>query len=249
MDKYPKYLSQEQQERFERYLLGTMADSERTDFESELREDPSFREAFTDFKALFDTVEEAGLRAQLDDFHRTLVQSGTPIHRLDPARRSFNYRIAATVALLLTVGGIWFFNRTDPDEKLFRSHYSPDPGLPTVMGSSDNYAFYEAMVDYKQGEYALAITKWEKLLAKKPENDTLNYFLGNAHLAQGDAGKSLPLLERVARNNRSSFYQEALYYLGLSYLKTGQKEKANTVLGRTTDARASRLINELREAE
>lgn len=249
MDKYPKYISEEQQERFERYLLGELTDEERKTFEREVLKDPELRDQFEEFKALFETIEEAGMRAQLDTFHQALEEAKTPVRQLEPVGRKFNYRIAASVAILLAFGGLWFFNRLDPNEQLFREYYSPDPGLPTVMGSNDNYAFYEAMVDYKQGKYDVAISKWEKLLAQKPENDTLNYFLGSAHLANGNTQRSLPYLENVSQNNRSRFYQESLYYLGLNYLKLGRNEDAERVLGQGTSTKGQQLKEKLNPSE
>lgn len=245
MDKYPKYISKERQELFEDYLLGQMTAERKKSFETNLVKDLDLQNEFDEFKALFQTVEEAGMRAKLKEFHQDMDKNGVPVRQLNPPRRKFNFRIAATVLLLLSVGGFWFFNRTDPYERLFKEYYTQDPGLPTVMGSNDNYEFYEAMVDYKQGHYDVAIEKWEKLLEKKPENDTLNYFLGSAYLANDNTQKSFPYLENVAGNDSSTFRDEALYYLGLGYLKIGRVADAAKILDRSTDARGRQLKKEV----
>ncbi len=85
------------------------------------------------------------------------------------------------------------------------------------------------MVDYKQGNYDMAINKWEKLLAKKPENDTLNYFLGVSHLATGADNNAILFLKKVTNSN-SYFEKEARYYLGLAHLKNGEIDKAKIFL-------------------
>ncbi len=226
MDKYPKYISEERQELFERYLLGQMTVEERGSFETKMIEDQGLQNEFDTFKALFHTVEEAGMRAKLQEFHQNMDEDGVPVRQLNGPERKFNFRIAATVLLLLSVGGFWFFNRADPNERLFDDYYTQDPGLPTVMGSNDNYEFYEAMVDYKQGHYDIAIEKWGKLLEKKPTNDTLNYFMGSAHLGNRSTNTATPFFENTIQTKGTHFEMEAYYYLGLIHLKSGNRKKA-----------------------
>ncbi|WP_156115609.1 hypothetical protein [Psychroserpens sp. Hel_I_66] len=38
--------------------------------------------------------------------------------------------------------------------------------------SSNSNLIYDAMVNYKQGDYKTAIGKWETLKANQPDNDT-----------------------------------------------------------------------------
>ena len=124
-----------------------------------------------------------------------------------------------------------FFNRLSPNEKLYNEFFTPDPGLPTVMGENGDYSFYEAMVDYKHGDYNEAIKKWERQLFQKPKNDTLNYFLGSAHLANGNSKKAIDYLEDVADDKKSIFYNDANTYMGLALLKTGQIPEAKKSVG------------------
>ncbi|MEO0573403.1 MAG: hypothetical protein AAF039_17000, partial [Bacteroidota bacterium] len=166
MDKAPKHLSQEQQEEFERFLLNQMELEEETAFTKKLENSASLKKQFEQFKTLFQVIEEEALRKQMNKFHEGVEEKGM-------AKKSnfSKYRIAAGVTILISAG-IWFFNRPSENERLFQEYFTPDPGLPTVMGSDDNFEFYDAMVDYKQGNYSISIEKWEKLLEKKPENDT-----------------------------------------------------------------------------
>ena len=117
---------------------------------------------------------------------------------------------------------------------MFLEYFSPDPGLPTVMGNNDNYPFYEAMVDYKEGNYDVAIKKWRGLLVSKPNNDTLNYFLGVAHLANDDSKSAIPYLEKIDVSE-SFFGKDAKHYLGLAHLKSGDIEKAKALLEKDSE--------------
>lgn len=245
MDKYPKYISEKQQELFESYLMHKMSLDEKKSFESSLTEDQNLHDYFQEFKALFEIVEEEGLKSKLDGFHKAIDQETSAVVELKTSKPKFNYRIAASVAILFAIGVFWFLNQPNTNEKLFNEYYSQDPGLPTVMGSNDNYDFYEAMVDYKQGNYEIAINKWEKLLLEKPQNDTLNYFLGVSHLAKGNEKSAIAFLNKVAISKESAFKKEARYYLGLAHLKKGELKKAKTNLAKSNIVNSQQILDKL----
>ena len=246
MDKYPKYISQEQQELFEKYLMEEMPVEEQLSFKARLADDENLQKVFEEFKALFDTVEEAGLREKMQEFHKTFesnnIKDQSP-ERLFPFK--FSYRIAASIAILFALGSFWFFNKPSSHENLYNKYYTQDPGLPTVMGSNDNYDFFEAMVDYKQGNYDVAISKWEKLLANKPENDTLNYFIGVSLLAIGDYEQSITHLQMSTKSKESIFKNEMYLFLGMAYLKGGNTVLAKKYFVLSNHEKANELLVEL----
>ncbi len=248
MDKNPKYLSEKEQDLFEEYLLGRLSDEEATQFQQELKINPELSEKFQEFKALFRAVEEAALRNTLEDFHNETV-TFKGINTSKKTRVVF-YRIAAGIAVLIALGtGYWLTNRPNSNERLFEAYFSPDPGLPTVMGTQENYAFYEAMVDYKRGEYTTAIKKWEPLLGKKPQNDTLNYFLGAASLADNLPNKAILYFETVLKHKESLFIDASHFYLALAQLKEGQISDAIKNLEASKDQKSKQLLRQLQNEE
>ena len=247
MDKYPKYISEEQQVLFERYLMEEMPFEEQQSFEESLKEDSKLQSAFDEFKGLFEMIEEEGLRLNLNDFHKNINQEGTDVIQLNSSKPKFNYGIAASIAILIAIGTFWMLNRPSTNEKLFNQYYSQDPGLPTVMGSNDNYAFYDAMIDYKTGNYDIAIKKWEKLVITHPENDTLNYFLGVANLANNNTNEAISFFKVAQKTEDSTFYEDTLFYLGLAYLKEKEITLAKTLLEKTNFKKAKELIQQLEE--
>lgn len=243
MDDNDKYISQELQETFERYLLDQMDDQERSRFLKNLEQDPKLMQQFKEFKALFHSVEEASLREQMESFHSDLESSS---EKLTKSRTFPIYKIAAVITVLVAMG-LWLLYQKDPNEKLYQEYFTADPGLPTVMGNSSNYAFYEAMVDYKQGHYKTAISKWEQLWAAKKDNDTLNYFLGSAYLANGEATRAISFFDRVVENEQASFKNEAAFYQGLAHLKNGDTRAALKSLEKAQDEKSRELIKKLKD--
>ena len=246
MSKISEYISQEEQEMFEKFLLDQMNPDEKEQFKKKLDNDLKLSENFEQFKIMFRTVEEDGLRAKFETFHTEIKEKTTTVK---PVRlfRKYNIIIAASVALLVIIGGSYLLlNNNNSNKAIYKKYYTPDPGLPTVMGRNSNYEFYKAMVDYKLGKYDSAIKTWKSLSAKAPDNDTLNYFLGSAYLANNNANKAIPFFEKVTRNNQSFFYNDSQFYLGLIALKKGQILKAQVHFELSETDKSDEILEQLK---
>ena len=242
MENKQGHISPEQQEQFEQFLLDQMSSKERTAFEEQLKSDKILKAQFIEFREIFGFIEEQSLRNKMEEFHGMVKNEPKGSVSIKP--RLYYFQIAAGIAALVAVSA-WFLFRQTPNEKLFNKYFTPDPGLPTVMGTSDNYTFYEAMVDYKQGNYDTAIAKWQGLHQLQTSNDTLNYFLGTAFLSNGKAASAIPFLNNTVQNNQSVFYDDAAYYLALAYVKEGKTDQAINVLKSSKDERSKTLLQEL----
>lgn len=219
-------ISQELIEAIERYHKGTMNKKELKDFNDYLKIDPEFRIQVEDIKTMLLGIEAQSLKEQLDNFHDDIPN--TIIKKPNNNKvRFLNYsKIAAAAAIIIAVGSIWFFS-SSPNERLYAKYFKPDPGLPTTMSSTDNFDFYDAMVSYKHGDYQKAITKWQVIYEKQSNNDTINYFLGVAHLANKNIEDAIPFLEKTVQSqNAFPLINDAHYYLGLAYLNEGNRKLA-----------------------
>lgn len=234
MEKRPSYnLSEEELAYIGDYLNDALDANERSAFEVRLREDLLFRQKVNEVRALLIGVREANLAEQLDSFHAGLQESTREATNRKPLWRNITWLAAAAILLFAAIG-FWFFWPGQPPEKqLFSQYYKGDPGLPTLMGTSDNYAFEEAMVDYKTGDFRKALEKWRPLLAESPENDTLNYFIGVAYLADNRPDSAVVFLNEVVNMPASVFRSDAYWYKALALLKQGKRTDALEVLSHT----------------
>ncbi len=238
-------ISQEQLEAVERYINGTMADAELKTFTAKLDTDSEFRTQVNDIKTLLTGIEEQSLKEQLDEFHKDIKKQSS--NKGSAKVRYLQFRkLVAAAAIIMALGSFWFFNQ-NPNERLYSKYFTPDPGLPTTMSNSTNFEFYDAMVNYKQGDYKTAIKKWQRLSANTPNNDTLNYFLGVAHLANKNEHVAIEFLEKSVQNDNFSLIDDAYYYLGLSYLKEGDAELAKTYFKKSSVEHSQALISELED--
>lgn len=239
-----QYISPERQEHFERYLFHQMNAQEETAFEEALRTDADFASQFSMFKELVRSVETEGLRSKLDAFHQELPPA--PQSASIPKSSVRWYPIAAGVVVLIGLS-LWFFTRIPSNERLYASHFKPDPGLPTVMGSASEYDFYEAMVDYKKGDYEAARKKWVALTTGTSTRDTLNYFIASAYMAEKDQRQAIAFFKKVLQSPEKSFDNETYYYLGLAYLKLGELDLAVQNLEKSGTEAGNQLLEELKE--
>ncbi len=115
------------------------------------------------------------------------------------------------------------------------------------MGVTDHYEFEKAMVDYKTGQYEEAIAAWNKLLLKNPGNDTLNYFIGSALMADKEFKQAKIYFDKVIEFPASVFIQNARWYKALILLKEGNKKEALELLKLTEHPKKEALIHKLQE--
>lgn len=240
-------ISQDLLDTIERYLKNTMITNERDAFEKKLKENPMLQQQVEDIETILFGVRKAVYKNKAKDFHEALINKDSEVKEDTKVfRLNFKYiSIAASVFILL--GSVWFFNRTNSNEAIFNKHYIEDRGLETNMGETDNYVFDDAMVDYKHGKYNAAIDKWDALLKSKPENDTLNYFLGVAHLANKNEYEAVKYLKTALKTTESEFLNEANFYLGLSYLKMDDTDLAIEYLEKSNSETSKTIISELKK--
>tara|TARA_R110002049_G_scaffold97098_3_gene236950 strand:- start:3660 stop:4391 length:732 start_codon:yes stop_codon:yes gene_type:complete len=236
-------ITQDLLETTERFYNSSMSIEERTAFENKLKSDDTFKSQVEDIKALLLGIETQSLKEQLDEFHKDIpltISKNTSSRR--KALQRIKYAVAAVVVIGL--GSYWFFAKPS-NEKLYAKYFVADPGLPTTMSKTENYEFFDAMVNYKRGEYKMAIAKWEKIQEEERDNDTINYFIGVSHLADKNIEKAIPFLRKVANKTEGQFNNDAYFYLGLAYLKINDREAAITFLKLNNSEKGKELLDKL----
>lgn len=243
----PNEISQEEFELIEAYLTHTLSKEDRNIIEDRISKDKPFALKVEEMKTILTSVETQAMKEQLDVFHKEMSINEVSTNEIHTKVKTISWKkMAIAAVLILSLGSFWVFSGSTND-KLYAEYFSPDPGLPTTMSSNNNYEFYEAMVNYKQGDYKTAISKWQVLQKQQPTNDTINYFIGVAHLANKNEKDAIPFLKKVTKNSRFSFVNDAYYYLGLAYLKTGNTENAKAILKNSTNDNSKALLSELND--
>lgn len=117
---------------------------------------------------------------------------------------------------------------TSPDN-LFKSYYKPfeavsDITRNTTANSPD--AYRNAVASYRSGDYTSALKGFYESSDSDTSSVMARFFIGITHLAMGNYVKASSMLKSVS-DTPGEYQKEALWYLGLAYLKTGEREKAD----------------------
>lgn len=233
----------------------------------QLTQIPDIAKKIEHVKKIREEIEDSIRQSKIKEFHHNIPNSSdnpddyreqdqvVSIDKKESSTKSITTKktkskevwYAAAAVLVALIGIYWMMAGSNTSEKTFAENFRPDIGLPLKMDITNAHAFYEGMLDYKQENYKDAIEKWEVLLKTKPENDTLNYFIGVAHLALGNAPKSLVYLEHQERFHQGIFKEDAAWYAALAKIKEGKFEEAGRLLQKYPSARNTNLLNKLDE--
>jgi tetratricopeptide (TPR) repeat protein len=131
---------------------------------------------------------------------------------------------AAAVGLLILIRIL--LPSSDP-EKLFKSYYLPFEAKSEIIRNSANISKInqDALLYYTSGDYKSALIGFTENFNKDTTITSSRFFTGITCLATGNYIQSVNLL-RVLSVTPGEYQKEALWYLGLAYLKTGEKEKS-----------------------
>lgn len=116
----------------------------------------------------------------------------------------------------------------NPDN-LFDSYYEPLNAVSPVTrssntGESDSYA--SAIERYKLGDYQIAAIGFSNAIIQDNSAIAPRFFMGVTQLALGNYDQAINLLSDVTVRS-GEYGKEARWYLGLAYLKSGEKDKAS----------------------
>lgn len=199
-------------------------------------------------KKVREEIEDNIRYSKIREFHNSISndEKDSDIKTITSKKIKSNavwYAIAATLAVLF--GVFWMMDHSKASDRIFAKNFKPDIGLPLKMSETNRYGFYEGMLDYKQENYKEAIEKWQILWLINPENDTLNYFLGVANLAEGNAIQASEYLQNQERFQHGIFKEDAAWYAALAKIKKGKFKEAKAFLESNPSVRNKRLMNEL----
>jgi TolA-binding protein len=217
----------------ERYLDRSMTSQERKQMEQRFEDDPQFKSKYERHKQLINGIRYSHLRSKLDQL-RILEKSLPPIEA--PAKSfmlaKYFAPLAAAAGLAVIIASYVLINQSPKPEKLYAQYFKPYPNVfePTVRSNTplpeDSRAL--AFAAYDRSDYETAARIFRELLKEK-EEPTVLLLLGNANLVLGNVDEAQNNFLTLIKNF-DDLDGQAKLYLGLSYLKQGEGEKAKLIL-------------------
>lgn len=201
-----------------------MSAQERILFEAKLTIDPDLSQAYEQFKEVLYLVKEQeaqNLKGKLVSLDAELDRSLVVKSKLN---KIIQYSLIAGAAILVMVVTVFVLERNSISPAV--AFNERDIGLPVTMGESSNRELDKAMSYYKQNHYRQSEALLKELAVQK-SSDTITYYIGINEYELGHFSKAISYFNSVSPS--SSFYDKALYRLGLAYWQTGNLDEARQV--------------------
>jgi TolA-binding protein len=144
-------------------------------------------------------------------------------------RLVISYTMLAAAAIM---GAVFLIRPLLPSynpDKIFSKYYEPFVAVSSVtrsIGAPENETYKLALESYKRGNYLDAATGFSEAMVKETAFFSPSFYLGITQIALGDYNQAITLLDGVA-SRQGEFAKVAGWYLGLAYIKTGNKAKAS----------------------
>lgn len=208
----------------EKYFEGTLSVSEQEEFDKFLDTDVEFKKEFEFQKDVQKAIRKS-VKLDLKEELKALEKESFP--RKDKKKYSQFLKIAASVVVLLSVGIHFLLNsNTLNSEAIYEEHFTPFENVvrPIVRGENSEDLEFLAFIKYEEGKYNEALPLFEKYYSESKKPQILLY-IGICNLGVKDFSKAADNLEKYISKD-DTYLDIAHWYLGLSYLKLGNTEKA-----------------------
>jgi len=216
------------------YLEGGLSAETRKAFEEEMGRDEFLRREVELHRGIDAALSESDvlqLRGKLKSIHRDVTHPAkeTRILRLKP--RQAVYAVAA-VALLL-VASAWLFQILNTPslstDDLYAMYYQPDDAVMIMRSGSegqDQGLLMEALKKYEEQDYEGAL----QLFKKDNSNVMVHFYSGLAYMEIERFNEAINSFQTILDDNENLFVEQAQWYQGLCYLKTGRTDRAREAL-------------------
>jgi TolA-binding protein len=147
------------------------------------------------------------------------------VSRLNLFVRYGSLSAAAVLGVFLVIRTL--FPAYNPD-KIFDYYYKPFKAVSPVTRSINNNEadlYSLAIGSYNTGDYERAAREFSETIIKDPSVISPRFFMGLTQLALKNYDQTITLLKGVV-DDSGEYAKEARWYLGLTYLKTGNKPEA-----------------------
>lgn len=236
-------------EEVKNYLEGKMTAQETADFEDRMARDPAFAQEVQLNREL---LESMNLHFK-SKVKRQLQKEDNKVVGLQRKKWISNRVLAMAASLALIAVATYFliFKGVDPAQLFDQYHTTYYNVVDGSVRSGTPESAQMAFRRYDQGDFQGAAQSFETLTDEHPDN--LDYYLyqGLSYLEIGETERAVAALKKVLADQASSWAEPAEWYLGLTYLRSGNKKQAKQTFsqivaeGNSYSERAEEILKKL----
>jgi len=210
------------------YIDGLLTAEEKQAFEQELANNRELQEELAlqqrlnavISKQLAGEQETQALKETLQQLTQQYFVQKQPAKVVSFKKAWIALAAAACIAIAVVTTGIF----TSPNYEAL-----PEMTTTTTRGTDTDSLYNEAVNAYAKKEYPLAINALNQLMQTDSANAAVRYYLGLSLIGEKTYQRAASILETVA-NGPSVYKEDAAYFAGLAYYKTGDRVNATQFL-------------------
>lgn len=219
----------DQFEHIEKYLRGELSESEHKSFEETIEKDESLKEIVENHRTLLKGIE-LGFNQELKSLlqQKELETQHLIKKKFARSRRLYvTLAIAASITLILTTFFV-FMNKSVNSGQIVAAYYQPYPNIESPVNRSDNNNQH-AYAMYEQGNYTMALDRFNKLIVSDPTNPAPVFYAGICLLEMKQSASALSKFEDIESLGENKYSRPARWYKALTNLALKKKEVAVSI--------------------
>jgi len=234
-------------EMYDAYLNGTMSDTDKSAFESQLKADANMCQEFSIHKELIAGLQHAGAEAD-KEFENALKHLSdqemeritkrkrnknetAPQGRVVPLRKVYSWVAVAAAVVMIAGAGGYQYNQVQTRNRLcdaiFTAGFNPDMTLTRSGDQRDAEAYSDAINKLKKGETKEAISTLEKLYTEADDEIRIEYgtTLAYAFVKAHDLDRAWETIDHVKSISQQLYGETPLELESLIQAMNGQNLK------------------------
>lgn len=215
----------------EEYIQNELTGHELMMFENALSNDPELRTEYELRKGVDLALKENDvmeLRDQLDVIAATTHHDSSS-GLMKVMKHSKKWIAAASITLLLTIGGIAYYHQNQPSNKdeIFDEYYKPYEVTVSYRSADSelNSLLEKGFEAYKNKNFSQALTLFQKVLNQR-EDIAARMYSGISYIETEKYQKANNSFSKVLNSKDNLFIEQAKWYMSICYIKVDEFDRA-----------------------
>jgi len=224
------------EERIEDYFQKQLSDSEREQFEKDLKTNPEFAESVAFYLMVKSEAEKSARDKKLAEKH--LQWQNLVADKPDTRIRKLVYYAAAAIILIAFGLGWYFLNaNVKSREELANVYVHENFSILAVQMDGEIDSLQQAINAYNNGEYGSAENRIDAILASDPKNAEAQKLAGIVSLRLKNYDKAITCFHKLGEQ-KDLFSNPGKFYEAIALIQRGlplDKKAADRLLGEVID--------------